>query len=243
MHSYKSIIMWKKARTVIALLLVLMLIPFSSYNAHALDIGMVTRVTSFLEKLENVDELPDLGSYGLALGNLISGLFCGCRTTDSCEGIIAGICIGVFDIDNEGLRWANSILENPELGLCSLIYQGYAHDVGLSINNSQRDATFQQTPNAYIEAARMHINDEYRYYFSFNFFPTQKYSSSKVTFQVKQGNNYVNLETQVFPEADQGFRHSHTLRTSELYNEACMLFSERPAGFSRDRLCVRVMQV
>jgi hypothetical protein len=238
------------AKLFFVLLLITLMLPINSmFVSGAIDLSIINLAREFVDDLDRLQqgELPDPSSYGLEVADLASTLFCGCKATDSCEGFLSYVCDDFFgtnvEINAPGLFWASNMLQNPELTFCQMGFQGYAANLGLSVDNSQRNATYQGKPNAYIEAARIFSNDEYKYYFSFNFFPTEEFSSNKVRFIVKQGSATINLDTTVFPEANQGFQHRYTYRTTELYNEACMKFSERPAGFSSDELCVRVVQI
>jgi hypothetical protein len=224
----------------------LILCLLAAGSATAFDIGSAN---DFIRNIDRILNMDDADATAFEIGNLASGLLCGCVATNDCKGIMSALCFSFDDpdvIEPEGLRWAARFLSDPVAGFCSARHQGMAYDLGLSVSNEDMNASFNRRPNAYVEAARIlnHNTMEYTYYFSFNFFPTEEYSSESITFIVKKGHDSINLNKPVFPSANQGFRHRIVERTSELYDEACMKFNaDRPRGFGRDELCVRVAQI
>ena len=225
--------------------MIIVLLGISITSAYALSLAEVNDMINQLQRIAD----DDSEATPFEIGDFVSGLLCGCATTNTCEGIMSGICLDLTNptvIDSEGLRWASHLLSNTESAVCSMIYQGMAYDLGLSIDNSDRNVSFQRTPNAYLEAARM-FNDatlEYTYYFSFNFFPREEYSSESISFVAKQGSDTIDLNIPVLPPSDQGFRHRTVRKSSDLYERVCMKFnSGTPAGFSRNELCVRVTEI
>jgi len=228
------------------MIFVLMLLLFS-YNVSAFNLAQIEDIVNRIKVVLDEDS-PSATAF--EIGDFASSLFCGCVSTNSCTGISVGLCLDLtnpdFEFNNDGLRWASSWLSNPEQNFCSVLYQGAAYDMGVTFDNNEMNTAFQRTPNAYLEAARVLDNEIniYTYYFSFNFFPSENYTSSRINFFAKSGNNIIDLDTEVFPVTKQGFRHRIIRRSNELYDYACMRFNNgNPSGFSRNELCVRVTQV
>ncbi|MFT4309116.1 MAG: hypothetical protein ACMXYL_01365 [Candidatus Woesearchaeota archaeon] len=225
---------------------VALLFLVSSTSVVAFD---VSQALDAINRIQRVADSDDRYAAAVEIGNMAWGLFCGCATTNSCEGIGAFFCADLTDpalIDSEGLRWASRILGNPEQGICALVNQNKAYNVGLSVDNTGMNSSFQRHVNAYVEAARAYNEDtmEYTYYYSFNFFPTSAYNSTDVKFYVMQGSSRIDLPTEVIPVTDQGFRHRYTTNSKQLYDKACMRFTKgNPDGFARNTLCARVTAI